>query len=106
MKKSIRENLCEEVNCAGMTRAFFLSHCGVRDVRLESCHTKDQILLTTKLRKKQRSTRRTAHEVRWSRDNNKPVSTGACHRTDTDNFFILSGSQNIPPVYEFTYVQA
>ena len=83
---------------------------------LESNRTNGQILLTTKLRKKQRSTsahyansvitRRTAHEVSWSRDNNKQVSTDASHWTDTDKFSILRGSQNIPLVYEFTYAHA
>ena len=52
------------------------------------------------------TTRRTAHEVRRSRDTDNPVSTGACHWTDNRQISILCGSQNIPLVYKFTYAHA
>ena len=83
-----------EMNCAVMTRAIFLSRCGVRVMCVtQQVHcTVTEILLTTEEQRRPRSksahcancatTRRTAHEVRRSRDTDKPVSTGACHRTD------------------------
>ena len=97
----IIEKVCKEMNCAVMTRAIFLSHCGVRDVRHTSSLTRDQILLTTRLKEQQRSksghcancatTRRTAHEVRRSCDTDKPVSTGACNWTENRQILHSAG---------------
>ena len=69
---------------------YFLSRCGVRDVRHRSCHTEEDtthhsLERTTALHERtlrqQRDRARTAHEVRWIRDTNKQVQqrfTSAC----------------------------
>ena len=74
----------------------FLSHCGVRDVcvthqvsqeiryysPLTGGTTEGKLRSTSAHCANCATTRRTAHEVRRSRDTDKQVSTGACHWTD------------------------
>ena len=83
-----------EMNFAMMARAIFLSHCGVRVMRVaQQVHntvTEDTThKWELKTKGKLRSTsahcataRRTAHEVRGSHDTDKQVSTGTCHVTE------------------------
>ena len=90
----MKENVRDKMNCVVMTRAIFLSHCGVRVMcvtRQVHC-TVTEILFTTEEQRRPRTksahcancatTRRTALEVRRSRDTDKSVSTGACHWSD------------------------
>ena len=75
--------MCKEMNCAVMTRAIFLSHCGVRDVRHTSSLTRDLILLTTRLKE---NCAPRAHTSPTARQRDEPRTKCVGHATPTNRF--------------------
>ena len=75
--------MCKEMNCAVMTRAIFLSHCGVRDVRHTSSLTRDLILLITRLKE---NCAPRAHTAPTARQRDEPRTKCVGHATPTSRF--------------------
>ena len=66
-----------------MTRAIFLSHCGVRDVRHTSSLTRDLILLITRLKE---NCAPRAHTAPTARQRDEPRTKCVGHATPTSRF--------------------
>ena len=83
-----------EMNCAGMTRAFFLSHCGGRVMCVpQGSHHKQRKQCATA---HDSATARRTTLYRSEEGRSTSVSLGT---KQTDKFSILRGSQNKPLVY-------
>ena len=91
-----------EMNCARMTRAFFLSHCGVRVmcVTQQWSHHKQRKQCAT-AHDSATARRTTLHRSEEGRSTSVSLWT-----KQTDKFSILRGSQNKPLVHEFTHAHA